>query len=60
MASISIPLPSAGGHFDITCLRSFVPALTGGGNDQRELSAMLVKCEIVSADGQHDVLFPGR
>jgi hypothetical protein len=36
----------------------FVPALTGGGNDQRELSAKLVKCEIVNANGQLEVLFP--
>ena len=56
--SVSIALPSAGGQFDISMSPSFVPALTGGGNDRRELSAKLVKCEIVHADGQHEVLFP--
>jgi glycosyltransferase involved in cell wall biosynthesis len=56
--SVSIPLPVAGGQFDISMSPSFVPALTRGGNDRRELSAKLVKCEIVNADGQHEVLFP--
>jgi glycosyltransferase involved in cell wall biosynthesis len=55
---VSIALPFAGGQFNISMSPSFVPALTGGGNDQRELSAKLVKCEIVHADGQHEVLFP--
>jgi glycosyltransferase involved in cell wall biosynthesis len=55
--SVSIPLPTAGGQFDISMSPSFLPALTGGSYDRRELSAKLVKCEIVNADGQHEVLF---
>jgi glycosyltransferase involved in cell wall biosynthesis len=57
--SVSMPLPLTGGCFSVTISPSFVPAFTGGGSDQRELSAKLVKCEIVHADGQRDVLFAG-
>jgi glycosyltransferase involved in cell wall biosynthesis len=56
--SVSVLLPAAGGRFEISMSPSFVPALTGGCNDQRELSAKFVKCEIANADGQHEVLFP--
>jgi glycosyltransferase involved in cell wall biosynthesis len=55
--SVSMPLPLTGGCFSVTIFSSFVPALTSGGGDHRELSAKLVKCEIVQADGQRDVLF---
>jgi glycosyltransferase involved in cell wall biosynthesis len=55
--SVSIPLPPTGGHFHINITPSFVPASNGGGDDRRELSATLVKCEIVNADGGRDVLF---
>jgi glycosyltransferase involved in cell wall biosynthesis len=55
---VSVPLPLAGGFFDIELSPSFVPALTGAGDDLRELSVTLVKCEIVSADGQRISLFP--
>jgi glycosyltransferase involved in cell wall biosynthesis len=51
--SVSIPLPPAGGHFHIDITPFFVPA----SDDRRELSARLVKCEIVYADGERDVLF---
>jgi glycosyltransferase involved in cell wall biosynthesis len=54
--SISMPLPLTGGRFSVVISPSFVPALTGGGDDRRELSAKLVKCEIVNSDGQRDVL----
>jgi glycosyltransferase involved in cell wall biosynthesis len=54
--SVSMPLPQSGGCFSVTISPAFVPALTGG-DDRRELSAKLLKCEIVSADGQRDVLF---
>jgi glycosyltransferase involved in cell wall biosynthesis len=56
--AVSIPLQFAGGQFDIRMSPSFTPALAGGGNDQRELTAKIVRCEIVHADGRHDVLFP--
>jgi glycosyltransferase involved in cell wall biosynthesis len=55
--SVSIPLQSAGGELNISISPSFIPALAMGGGDQRELSAMLTKCEIVNADGGREVLF---
>jgi glycosyltransferase involved in cell wall biosynthesis len=55
--SISIALPSTGGEFKISLSPAFIPALATGGDDQRELSAMLTKCEIVAANGDRDVLF---
>ena len=55
---VSVPLPLAAGCFDIEISPSFVPALTGAGDDRRELSVILVKCEIVHADGQRISLFP--
>jgi glycosyltransferase involved in cell wall biosynthesis len=55
---VSVPLPLAGGFFDVEISPSFVPALTGAGDDRRELSVILVKCEIVHADGQRISLFP--
>jgi Glycosyl transferases group 1 len=55
---VSVPLPLAGGFFDIEISPSFVPALTVAGDDLRELSGILVKCEIVHADGRRISLFP--
>jgi glycosyltransferase involved in cell wall biosynthesis len=55
--SVSIPLPLAGGHFNIHASPSFVPALTRGSSDHRELSVRFVRCEIASADGDRDTLF---
>ena len=55
--SVSIPLPSTGGELSISISPSFIPALAMGGDDHRELAAMLTKCEIVNADGGRDVLF---
>jgi glycosyltransferase involved in cell wall biosynthesis len=55
--SVSIPLPLTGGCINIHASPSFVPALTGGGNDNRELSVRFVRCDVASADGQRDTLF---
>ncbi len=55
--SVSMPLPLTGGYFCISLSPCFMPALTTGGGDHRELSAKVAKCEIVSADGRRDVLF---
>jgi glycosyltransferase involved in cell wall biosynthesis len=55
---LSVPLPRGGGQFDIEMSPAFVPALTGAGDDRRELSVVFAKCEIVSADGQRVSLFP--
>jgi glycosyltransferase involved in cell wall biosynthesis len=54
--SVSVPLPLAGGVFSFVISPSFVPALTSKSDDQRTLSAMVVKCEIVYADGQREAL----
>jgi glycosyltransferase involved in cell wall biosynthesis len=54
--SVSVPLPMAGGVFSFIISPSFVPALTSESDDQRTLSARLVKCEIVNADGQREAL----
>jgi glycosyltransferase involved in cell wall biosynthesis len=56
--AVSIQLPLAGGYFDINFTTCFVPALTALGDDERELSAVLTKCTIVSFDGQSIELFP--
>jgi glycosyltransferase involved in cell wall biosynthesis len=55
--SVSIPLPLAGGYFNIHASPSFIPAVTGEGSDRRELSVRFVMCDVASADGQHDTLF---
>ena len=58
--AVSIPLPLAGGYFDINFrLASFLrcPAL---GDDPRELSAMLTKCTIASFDGQSICAVPRK
>lgn len=56
--TISILLPQAGGIFEADFRPSFVPALTGAGDDRRELAAILKKCEIVGTDRQVVTLFP--
>ena len=55
--SVSVPLPASGGNISVVISPCFIPAQTGAGDDQRELSAKLMKCEVVTADGQRDVLF---
>lgn len=57
---ISISLPSDGGFYDVELAPCFVPALNKLGDDQRELSAMLVKCAIVGSDGESKSLFPDK
>lgn len=55
---LSVPLPPTGGLFDIELAPTFIPALTGAGDDQRELAAILNKCEIIGSDGSCVSLFP--
>lgn len=57
-AVVSIPLPPEGGLFEIDIAPTFVPAKTGHGNDQRHLSAMLVRCEIETPNAERIVLYP--
>lgn len=56
--NISVPMPQSGGFFDIDLSPTFIPALTGAGDDLRELSIMLARCEITNSDGTSVVLFP--
>lgn len=56
--NVSIAIPESGALFDIELSPTFIPALTGAGDDQRELSGMLVSCAIVNSDGASVVLFP--
>ena len=52
--SVSISLPPTESYFTIKISFSFVFAGIDGSGDRREL----VKCEIMSADGQRQMLFP--
>ena len=59
-AVLSLPIESAGGSYEIKMAPTFVPARTGHGDDQRELSAMLQRCDITRADGECAALFPEK
>ena len=52
--SVSIPLPPTESYFTIKISPSFVFAGIDGSGDRREL----VKCEIMSANRQRQMLFP--
>jgi glycosyltransferase involved in cell wall biosynthesis len=55
---ITLPIALTGGVFSIDVSPTFVPSTAGGGLDHRELSAQLLKCEIVKPGGEVVVLFP--
>jgi len=55
---LSLPLEPNGGYYEIRISPTFVPARSGHGEDQRELSVMLQRCGIVGADGKCIELFP--
>jgi glycosyltransferase involved in cell wall biosynthesis len=57
-SSISLPLGLAGGYYDMRFSPCFVPAVTGLGDDQRELCVILQRCAIRSANGESVSLFP--
>lgn len=59
-AVLSLPVESTGGSYEIKMGPTFVPARTGYGDDQRELSAMLQRCGITRADGECAALFPEK
>jgi glycosyltransferase involved in cell wall biosynthesis len=59
-AVLSLPIESTGGCYEVRITPTFVPARSGHGDDQRELSAMLQRCSIVGADGEYDELFPEK
>ena len=56
--TLSIPLPRTSGAILIDLSPSFSPADAGVGADSRELSVLLGKCTMVSADGNAIILFP--
>ena len=56
----SVPLAPGGGHCEVSISPTFVPTRSGHGNDERELSAMLVRCRVLRADGACVELFPER
>ncbi|MEH2470456.1 glycosyltransferase involved in cell wall biosynthesis [Nitrobacteraceae bacterium AZCC 2161] len=55
---VSIPLPPEGGHFDVNIAPTFIPAQNGHGGDNRDLSAILVRCYIEGANAERIVLYP--
>ena len=57
-ATTAIALGPSGGSVTVELSPAFVPSLTGFGNDERELAAMLAKCEIAHPDGTRTTLFP--
>jgi glycosyltransferase involved in cell wall biosynthesis len=59
-AVLSLPLEPSGGYYEIRIAPTFVPASSGLGADQRELSAILQRCGIVRADGEYIELFPKK
>jgi glycosyltransferase involved in cell wall biosynthesis len=56
----SLPVESAGGCYEIRISPTFIPAHSGRGPDERELSAKLRRCCILSSDGESIELFPGK
>jgi glycosyltransferase involved in cell wall biosynthesis len=58
-AVLSLPITSNGGCYKVKITPTFVPAHSGHGNDQRELSAMLKRCSIHGQD-EHIELFPEK
>jgi glycosyltransferase involved in cell wall biosynthesis len=59
-AVLSLPMEPTGGCYEVRIAPTFVPARSGHGDDQRELSAMLQRCGIVRADGEYIELFPEK
>lgn len=57
---LSLPMEPTGGGYEVRITPTFVPARSGHGDDQRELSAMLQRCGIVHADGEYVELFPEK
>jgi len=53
-----MPIDPAGGYYEIEITPTFVPAYSGHGEDQRELSVMLQRCGILRAGGEYIDLFP--
>ena len=59
-AVLSLALEAVGGCYEVVFTPTFVPAQSGHGDDQRELSVILQRCGIVRADGEYIELFPEK
>jgi glycosyltransferase involved in cell wall biosynthesis len=59
-AILSLPMEPTGGCYEVRIAPTFVPARSGHGDDQRELSAILQRCGIVHANGEYVELFPDK
>ena len=59
-AAWSLPLEPAGGYYEIRIAPTFIPARSGLGEDQRELSVMLQRCVIVGENAACIELFPEK
>jgi hypothetical protein len=49
---------AGGGRYEAIIAPTFVPARLGLGEDQRELSAVLVRCSVIGATGRRIELSP--
>lgn len=59
-AILSLPTVSKGGSYEVKITPTFVPARSGHGDDQRELSAILQRCSLVRTNGESVELFPEK
>jgi glycosyltransferase involved in cell wall biosynthesis len=59
-AVLSLTLEPVGGCYEVMITPTFVPARSGHGDDQRELSVILQRCGIVRVDGEYIELFPEK
>ena len=57
-AVLSIALEPVGGCYEVVITPSFVPAKSGHGDDQRELTVILQRCVIVRKDGEYIEIVP--
>lgn len=56
-AVLSLPVQPGGGCYEVRMAPTFVPAKSGHGNDQRELSALLQRCGVIDSEGNYVELF---
>ena len=59
-AILSLPIEPTGGCYEVKISPTFVPARSGHGDDQRELSVLLQKCSIICVDSDNIELFPEK
>lgn len=56
-AVLSLPIDPKGGRYEVRIAPTFVPAHSGHGDDQRELSMLLQRCSIVANNANRIELF---